>query len=67
MPYIAYGGARPLTGLGHVCSRLFSEMITYLLLGWPHDYGQGSNKGQNQITGSRDFIYLGITMYAIAY
>ena len=24
MPFIAYGGARPLAGLGHVCSRLFS-------------------------------------------
>ena len=28
MPVIAYGGARPLAGLGHVCSRLFSEMVS---------------------------------------
>ena len=28
MPFIAYGDARPLAGLGHVCSRLFSEMMT---------------------------------------
>ena len=26
MPLIADQGARPLAGLGHVCSRLFSEM-----------------------------------------
>ena len=25
---VAYGGARPLAGLGHVCSCLFSYMVT---------------------------------------
>ena len=27
---IAYDGARPSAGLGHVCSRLFREMVTEL-------------------------------------
>ena len=27
MPFIAYGGARPSAGLGHVCSHLFNEMV----------------------------------------
>ena len=36
---IAYGGAWPSAGLGHVCSRLFSEMVTDPLNEWPHDHG----------------------------
>ena len=39
-PFIAYGGARPSAGLGHVCSCLFSETrVIYVATGWPHDHG----------------------------
>ena len=42
MPFIAYGGAWPLTGLVHVYSRLFNEMISQSVshppTGWPHDH-----------------------------
>ena len=34
MPFIAYSGARHSTGLGHVCSRLFSEVVTELCPEW---------------------------------
>ena len=30
---------RPSAGLGHVCSRLFNEMMSDLPTGWPHDHG----------------------------
>ena len=43
MPFIAYGSARPSAGLGHICSRLFIEMLSQsvndVLNGWPHDHG----------------------------
>ena len=39
MPFIAYGGARPSTRPGHVCSCLFNEIISDLPTGWPHDHG----------------------------
>ena len=41
MLFIAYGGAR--AGLGHVCSRLFSETVTesvsQIPTGWREDHG----------------------------
>ena len=38
MPVIAYSGARPSAGLGHVCSCLFSETMTDPLSGWHDDH-----------------------------
>ena len=44
MPFVAYGGARPLARLGHfvlVCSMklLVSELMSTLPTGCPHDHG----------------------------
>ena len=40
MPFIAYGGALPSAGLGHVYSCLFNEMcMSHPPKGWPHDHG----------------------------
>ena len=45
MPFIAYGGARPLAGLGHVCSRLFNEMISQSDPEWWRDDHSPTNVG----------------------
>ena len=39
MTFIAYGGARPSAGLGHVCSCLFVRWWLTDPSGWPRDHG----------------------------
>ena len=42
MPFIAYNGAPPLAGLGHVRSRHFNAMrMSHVPNGWPYDQDHG--------------------------
>ena len=40
MPFIAYGGDRPLAGLGHFCSVCnLTQLVNDVLYGWRDDHG----------------------------
>ena len=61
MPFIAYAGARPLAGLGHVCSRLFNEMISQSDSEWWRDDHGPTNVGAMVINLSQNCIEVGWT------
>ena len=75
MPFIAYGGARPSTGLGHVCSCLFNEsLMSDILNRCPHDHGPTNVRamvkremdgGQKLVILNWELMFLGFRKSAI--